>query len=117
MKIIEKSGYQALPWVRYITQSGGKAARLPGTLGSRRSKGWSWGFDHTLAQRAPKCNRPGLSLPIFKMGADALSRVLIGFGQETEHTAPPSVPGNKLVAMVTFPVLNPLLSLITYPWG
>uniref|UniRef100_A0A8C0Z2E8 AP-1 complex subunit mu-2 n=1 Tax=Canis lupus familiaris TaxID=9615 RepID=A0A8C0Z2E8_CANLF len=25
MKIIEKSGYQALPWVRYITQSGGKA--------------------------------------------------------------------------------------------
>uniref|UniRef100_H2S4P7 AP-1 complex subunit mu-2 n=1 Tax=Takifugu rubripes TaxID=31033 RepID=H2S4P7_TAKRU len=24
MKIIEKSGYQALPWVRYITQSGGK---------------------------------------------------------------------------------------------
>ncbi|XP_010725613.1 AP-1 complex subunit mu-2-like [Meleagris gallopavo] len=22
MKIIEKSGYQALPWVRYITQSG-----------------------------------------------------------------------------------------------
>lgn len=56
-------------------------------------------------------------MPIFKMGADALSRVLIGFGQETEHTAPPSVPGNKLVAMVTFPVLNPLLSLITYPWG
>lgn len=25
MKIIEKSGYQALPWVRYITQSGGKS--------------------------------------------------------------------------------------------
>ncbi len=24
MKIIEKSGYQALPWVRYITQSGGE---------------------------------------------------------------------------------------------
>ncbi|KAK3556625.1 hypothetical protein QTP70_010820 [Hemibagrus guttatus] len=24
LKIIEKSGYQALPWVRYITQSGGK---------------------------------------------------------------------------------------------
>ncbi|XP_048473771.1 AP-1 complex subunit mu-1 [Rhincodon typus] len=24
MKIIEKSGYQALPWVRYITQSGGQ---------------------------------------------------------------------------------------------
>lgn len=33
MKIIEKSGYQALPWVRYITQSGGKAARLPRMLG------------------------------------------------------------------------------------
>ncbi|KAE8619855.1 hypothetical protein XENTR_v10010002 [Xenopus tropicalis] len=27
MKIIEKSGYQALPWVRYITQSGGKPGR------------------------------------------------------------------------------------------
>uniref|UniRef100_A0A4W5LVP1 AP-1 complex subunit mu-2 n=1 Tax=Hucho hucho TaxID=62062 RepID=A0A4W5LVP1_9TELE len=26
MKIIEKSGYQALPWVRYITQSGGRTA-------------------------------------------------------------------------------------------
>lgn len=24
LKIIEKSGYQALPWVRYITQSGGE---------------------------------------------------------------------------------------------
>ncbi|NXV83920.1 AP1M2 protein, partial [Atlantisia rogersi] len=29
MKIIEKSGYQALPWVRYITQSGGESARTP----------------------------------------------------------------------------------------
>ncbi|KAF4014622.1 hypothetical protein G4228_006345 [Cervus hanglu yarkandensis] len=36
MKIIEKSGYQALPWVRYITQSGGKAARLPEMTGTRR---------------------------------------------------------------------------------
>ena len=36
MKIIEKSGYQALPWVRYITQSGGKAARLPEMAGTRR---------------------------------------------------------------------------------
>lgn len=28
LKIIEKSGYQALPWVRYITQNGGmKRAR------------------------------------------------------------------------------------------
>lgn len=25
LKIIEKSGYQALPWVRYITQSGGES--------------------------------------------------------------------------------------------
>lgn len=24
LKIIEKSGYHALPWVRYITQSGGE---------------------------------------------------------------------------------------------
>jgi AP-1 complex subunit mu len=24
LKIVEKSGYQALPWVRYITQNGGK---------------------------------------------------------------------------------------------
>lgn len=23
LKIVEKSGYQALPWVRYITQNGG----------------------------------------------------------------------------------------------
>ena len=31
LKIIEKSGYQALPWVRYITQNGGKrgARRRP----------------------------------------------------------------------------------------
>ena len=35
MKIIEKSGYQALPWVRYITQSGGKVARLPEMTGTR----------------------------------------------------------------------------------
>lgn len=24
LKIVEKSGYQALPWVRYITQNGGE---------------------------------------------------------------------------------------------
>lgn len=23
LKVVEKSGYQALPWVRYITQNGG----------------------------------------------------------------------------------------------
>lgn len=28
LKIIEKSGYQALPWVRYITQNGGKNRHL-----------------------------------------------------------------------------------------
>lgn len=40
MKIIEKSGYQALPWVRYITQSGGKVAGLSGTLWLRRWRAW-----------------------------------------------------------------------------
>lgn len=29
LKIIEKSGYQALPWVRYITQNGGKRLSHP----------------------------------------------------------------------------------------
>jgi len=28
LKIIEKSGYQALPWVRYITQSGDYQIRI-----------------------------------------------------------------------------------------
>lgn len=32
MKIIEKSGYQALPWVRYITQSGGTVIGCKRTL-------------------------------------------------------------------------------------
>lgn len=30
LKIIEKSGYQALPWVRYITQNGGACRPLTG---------------------------------------------------------------------------------------
>ena len=30
LKIIEKSGYQALPWVRYITQNGGKETHTHG---------------------------------------------------------------------------------------
>lgn len=30
LKIIEKSGYQALPWVRYITQNGGACSLLVG---------------------------------------------------------------------------------------
>lgn len=29
LKIIEKSGYQALPWVRYITQNGDYQLRMP----------------------------------------------------------------------------------------
>ena len=29
LKIIEKSGYQALPWVRYITQNGDYELRMP----------------------------------------------------------------------------------------
>lgn len=28
LKIVEKSGYQALPWVRYITQNGGNTHSL-----------------------------------------------------------------------------------------
>ncbi len=32
LKIIEKSGYQALPWVRYITQNGGKTLSHPLSL-------------------------------------------------------------------------------------
>lgn len=28
LKIVEKSGYQALPWVRYITQNGGTYTHL-----------------------------------------------------------------------------------------
>lgn len=33
LKIIEKSGYQALPWVRYITQNGGTCSPLVGQVG------------------------------------------------------------------------------------
>jgi AP-1 complex subunit mu len=29
LKIVEKSGYQALPWVRYITQNGDYHWRMP----------------------------------------------------------------------------------------
>lgn len=29
LKIFEKSGYQALPWVRYITQNGDYQIRIP----------------------------------------------------------------------------------------
>ena len=33
LKIIEKSGYQALPWVRYITQNGGTCDLPMGQVG------------------------------------------------------------------------------------
>lgn len=33
LKIIEKSGYQALPWVRYITQNGGACGPPVGQVG------------------------------------------------------------------------------------
>lgn len=29
LKVVEKSGYQAFPWVRYITQNGDYLFRLP----------------------------------------------------------------------------------------
>jgi len=32
LKIVEKSGYQALPWVRYITQNGDYQLRLPESI-------------------------------------------------------------------------------------
>ena len=37
LKIVEKSGYQALPWVRYITQDGEYFMRMPDyVVGSSR---------------------------------------------------------------------------------
>lgn len=32
LKIVEKSGYQALPWVRYITQNGDYQMRMPESI-------------------------------------------------------------------------------------
>ncbi|KAJ1506782.1 AP-1 complex subunit mu-1 [Coelomomyces lativittatus] len=34
LKIVEKSGYQALPWVRYITQNGDYHMRMPDAIKS-----------------------------------------------------------------------------------
>lgn len=34
LKILEKSGYQALPWVRYITQNGDYQIRIPDIIQS-----------------------------------------------------------------------------------
>ena len=38
LKIVEKSGYPALPWVRYITEQGEYQFRMPETTGT--SGGW-----------------------------------------------------------------------------
>lgn len=65
LKIIEKSGYQALPWVRYITQNGdyqlrtqwteyqlGPAANHSWLLSTRSVLGTSWVMSwHILQQR------------------------------------------------------------------
>lgn len=43
LKIIEKSGYQALPWVRYITQNGGRSrVQHQGAQMCRCALGNSW---------------------------------------------------------------------------
>ncbi|CAG8671903.1 1876_t:CDS:2, partial [Acaulospora morrowiae] len=36
LKIVEKSGYQALPWVRYITQNGDYQLRMPESIKSNK---------------------------------------------------------------------------------
>lgn len=36
LKIIEKSGYQALPWVRYITQNGDYELRMPDSVNATK---------------------------------------------------------------------------------
>ncbi|KAJ2042469.1 AP-1 adaptor complex mu subunit Apm1, partial [Coemansia sp. S2] len=38
LKIVEKSGYQALPWVRYITKNGDYQLRMPEPLTSGASR-------------------------------------------------------------------------------
>lgn len=42
LKIIEKSGYQALPWVRYITQNGGRSRVEPQLCPYVQILGKSW---------------------------------------------------------------------------
>lgn len=39
LKIIEKSGYQALPWVRYITQNGDYELRMPEAINATKKIG------------------------------------------------------------------------------
>lgn len=36
LKVIEKSGYQAFPWVRYITQNGDYFLRMPEPIKSSK---------------------------------------------------------------------------------
>lgn len=79
MKIIEKSGYQALPWVRYITQSGGKNLALWDNELYKEMKGMGTDdFDDIWDNSKTTCFAPnpsltmhassGFSLYIFKMG-------------------------------------------------
>lgn len=42
LKIIEKSGYQALPWVRYITQNGGSCSPPVGWVWRGLAEGPQW---------------------------------------------------------------------------
>lgn len=53
LKIIEKSGYQALPWVRYITQNGGRSRVQPRLYPYVQVLGNSW---------ATQCNMVGTDL-------------------------------------------------------
>ncbi|MEQ2199487.1 hypothetical protein XENOCAPTIV_030454, partial [Xenoophorus captivus] len=46
LKIIEKSGYQALPWVRYITQNG-----APDPVGSASAGTWAGGSQDGVESR------------------------------------------------------------------
>lgn len=79
MKIIEKSGYQALPWVRYITQSGGKSLALWDNELYKEMKGMGTDdFDDIWDSSKTACFAPNpsltmhaslrFSLHIFKMG-------------------------------------------------
>ncbi|KAG7242328.1 hypothetical protein INR49_024004 [Caranx melampygus] len=60
LKIIEKSGYQALPWVRYITQSGAPD-KLKGTDAARRMEIFSLSVSVFLS--SPLLSSPLLSSP------------------------------------------------------
>lgn len=58
LKIIEKSGYQALPWVRYITQNGGRSGvQQQGAQMCSYALGNSW---------AIMCNMVGTELALMQ---------------------------------------------------